>query len=57
MITFKKPSIHKFITEVFTMQFGQLWDFADGGAETSSGGVEYEYLAPSKATGIYTPQN
>lgn len=20
------------------MQFGQLWDFADGGAETSSGG-------------------
>lgn len=22
---------------VFTMQFGQLWDFADGGAETASG--------------------
>ena len=25
--------------EVFTMQFGQLWDFADGGAETSSGPI------------------
>jgi len=23
--------------KVFAMQFGQLWDFADGGAETSSG--------------------
>lgn len=31
------PSSAKSKPEVFTMQFGQLWDFADGGAETSSG--------------------
>mmetsp|Transcript_10907 Transcript_10907/g.20491 ORF Transcript_10907/g.20491 Transcript_10907/m.20491 type:complete len:640 (+) Transcript_10907:124-2043(+) len=32
-----RESIVKFIMIVFTQQFGQLWDFADGGAETSSG--------------------
>lgn len=30
---------------VFTLQFGQLWDFADGGAETSSG-WRYTPFAP-----------
>ena len=30
--------------EVFTMQFGQLWDFADGGAETSSGSLKTGWL-------------
>ncbi|CAJ1344846.1 unnamed protein product [Effrenium voratum] len=32
-----RDSFVRFDLMVFTMQFGQLWDFADGGAETSSG--------------------
>eukprot|EP00913_Durusdinium_trenchii_P033813 g31652.t1 len=32
-----RDSFVRFDILVFTMQFGQLWDFADGGAETSSG--------------------
>jgi len=32
-----RESFVRFDMIVFTMQFGQLWDFADGGAETSSG--------------------
>eukprot|EP00440_Ansanella_granifera_P017087 gb/GFBE01018561.1/.p1 GENE.gb/GFBE01018561.1/~~gb/GFBE01018561.1/.p1 ORF type:complete len:643 (+),score=180.65 gb/GFBE01018561.1/:1-1929(+) len=32
-----RESFVRFDLMVFTMQFGQLWDFADGGAETSSG--------------------
>eukprot|EP00439_Symbiodinium_sp_Y106_P017742 s7751_g2.t1 len=32
-----RESFVRFDMMVFTMQFGQLWDFADGGAETSSG--------------------
>eukprot|EP00435_Cladocopium_sp_Y103_P015609 s2626_g3.t2 len=32
-----RDSFVRFDVMVFAMQFGQLWDFADGGAETSSG--------------------
>eukprot|EP00930_Biecheleria_cincta_P041490 TRINITY_DN28446_c0_g1_i1.p1 TRINITY_DN28446_c0_g1~~TRINITY_DN28446_c0_g1_i1.p1 ORF type:complete len:698 (+),score=127.33 TRINITY_DN28446_c0_g1_i1:174-2096(+) len=32
-----KESFVRFDLMVFTVQFGQLWDFADGGAETSAG--------------------
>lgn len=32
-----RESFVRFDVMVFAMQFGQLWDFADGGAETSSG--------------------
>lgn len=35
----------KFNVVVFTLQFGQLWDFADGGAETSSG-WRYKAFSP-----------
>ena len=30
------------------MQFGQLWDFADGGAETSSGGEKWPFAPPKR---------
>ena len=40
-----RESYIKFDIIVFTMQFGQLWDFADGGAETSSG-WRYTPFAP-----------
>lgn len=32
-----RESFVRFDMIIFTMQFGQMWDFADGGAETSSG--------------------
>jgi len=40
-----RESFVRFDMMVFTMQFGQLWDFADGGAETSSG-WRYSLFAP-----------
>ncbi|CAE8647246.1 unnamed protein product [Polarella glacialis] len=40
-----RESFVRFDLMVFTMQFGQLWDFADGGAETSSG-WRYTPFAP-----------
>ncbi|CAE7225705.1 PLOD1 [Symbiodinium pilosum] len=40
-----RDSFVRFDLMVFTMQFGQLWDFADGGAETSSG-WRYSLFAP-----------
>lgn len=40
-----RESFVRFDLMVFAMQFGQLWDFADGGAETSSG-WRYTPFAP-----------
>mmetsp|Transcript_83829 Transcript_83829/g.241011 ORF Transcript_83829/g.241011 Transcript_83829/m.241011 type:complete len:639 (+) Transcript_83829:104-2020(+) len=40
-----KESLVRFDILVFSMQFGQLWDFADGGAETSCG-WRYSPFAP-----------
>lgn len=40
-----RESLVRFDVIVFTEQFGQLWDFADGGAETSSG-WRYSLFAP-----------
>jgi len=40
-----KESLVRFDVQVFTLQFGHLWDFADGGAETSSG-WRYTLFAP-----------
>lgn len=40
-----RDSLIRFDVANFTMQFGQLWDFADGGAETSSG-WRYSIFSP-----------
>jgi len=40
-----RETLVRFDIIVFTMQFGQLWDFADGGAETSSG-WRYSLFSP-----------